>query len=172
MLRTLARVGRARRNGLSICLFPSRGLATGTAEFPSSSTAPAPTGEGRRRIGFRVRLTCKPDLLQQYKEAHKSVWPDMQEALQRSGWHNYSLFLGDDGIMFGYFEADATFQDALDNMGNEAINKTWQDAMKVFVPDVDPQNIGAATVGARVGGRVGGCHVVGSRIASPCARHQ
>jgi L-rhamnose mutarotase len=151
MLRTSARAGRAR---LFNCFLPSRGLATGKAKFPSSSTAPAPTAEGRRRIGFRVRLTCKPELLEKYKEAHKSVWPDMQDALRRSGWHNYSLFLGDDGVMFGYFEADTTFNDSLDNMGKEAINKTWQDAMKVFVPDVDPLNVGAATVGRKVGGWV------------------
>ena len=49
--------------------------------------------------------------------------------------------------MFGYFEADRDFQSALDLMGNEAINKTWQDAMKHFVPDVDPENVEAAQVG-------------------------
>ena len=116
------------------------------AEFPSTSTAAAPTREGRKRIGFQFRLTCKPELLQQYKDAHTKVWPEMQEALRRSGWHNYSLFLGSDGLMFGYFEADRSFQESLDRMGSEAINATWQDAMKIFVPDVDPDDVDAATV--------------------------
>jgi L-rhamnose mutarotase len=28
----------------------------------------------------------------------------MLEALSRSGWHNYSLFMRADGTLFGYFE--------------------------------------------------------------------
>ena len=38
----------------------------------------------------------------------EDVWPEMRDALHRCGWHNYSLFLDDDGTLFGYFETDAT----------------------------------------------------------------
>lgn len=125
-----------------------RSFASVDASFPSSSTASAPTREGRKRVGFRLNLTCKPELLEEYKLAHQRVWPEMQVALRDSGWHNYSLFLGPDGVMFGYFEADEGLQDSLDRMGSKAINETWQDAMKKFAPDADAAGLDSATVRA------------------------
>ena len=35
---------------------------------------------------------------------HAAVWPEMLDALRRTGWHNYSLFMAPDGRLFGYFE--------------------------------------------------------------------
>ena len=43
-------------------------------------------------------------MLEDYKKHHEAVWPEMLEALRRHGWHNYSLFMRDDGLLFGYFE--------------------------------------------------------------------
>ena len=44
----------------------------------------------RPRICFMLQV--KPDLLDEYRRRHAAVWPDMIAALQRTGWHNYSLF--------------------------------------------------------------------------------
>ena len=33
----------------------------------------------------------------------------MLDALRRTGWHNYSLFMREDGLLFGYFEAEESF---------------------------------------------------------------
>ena len=49
-------------------------------------------------------LQVKPDRLAEYRERHRSVWPDMLAALTETGWHNYSLFLRDDGLLVGYLE--------------------------------------------------------------------
>ena len=57
--------------------------------------------------------------LDEYKEHHRSVWPEMMEALARTGWHNYSLFLSDDGLLIGYFETPGTFDEALAGMSSE-----------------------------------------------------
>ena len=46
----------------------------------------------------------KPDRLAEYKEWHKRVWPEMLDAIREAGWHNYSLFLREDGLLVGYFE--------------------------------------------------------------------
>src|SRR5579871_2281884 len=43
-----------------------------------------------QRICFLLQV--KPDRLEEYKERHKSVWPEMRAALSATGWHNYSLF--------------------------------------------------------------------------------
>ena len=52
---------------------------------------------------------------------HEAVWPEMQEALVRCGWHNYSLFCREDGFAVGYFETEKGLQSALDAMGKEPV---------------------------------------------------
>ena len=37
-----------------------------------------------------------------------------------------------DGLLFGYFEAEESFQASLDGMDKEAINAKWQDSMAPF----------------------------------------
>jgi L-rhamnose mutarotase len=83
-----------------------------------------------KRVGFILKV--KPDKLDEYREHHRAVWPDMQDALRRTGWHNYSLFLRDDGLLFGYFEADDSFQSSLDGMAREEVNARWQEFMAPY----------------------------------------
>ncbi len=87
-----------------------------------------------KRIGFLLKV--KQDKLAEYKAHHQAVWPEMLDALRRTGWHNYSLFLRDDGLLFGYFEADESFQASLDGMAREAINQRWQDFMAPYFEGV------------------------------------
>jgi L-rhamnose mutarotase len=70
-------------------------------------------------------LQVRPDKLEEYKELHKHVWPEMQQALRETGWHNYSLFLRDDGTLIGYLETE-DFQAALDGMAKREVNARWQ----------------------------------------------
>ena len=83
-----------------------------------------------KRIGFLLKV--KEDRIAEYKAHHQRVWPDMLEALTRAGWHNYSLFMREDGLMFGYFEAPDDFQAALDGMEKEEVNARWQDFMAPY----------------------------------------
>ena len=55
---------------------------------------------------YCFNLQVRPDRLDEYVERHRAVWPEMQAALRDTGWHNYSLFLRDDGLLIGYVEAD------------------------------------------------------------------
>jgi L-rhamnose mutarotase len=80
-----------------------------------------------KRVGFLLKV--KQDMIADYKKQHEAVWPEMQDALRRTGWHNYSLYLRDDGLLFGYFEAEEDFQTSLDGMSKEAINIKWQEFM-------------------------------------------
>ena len=82
------------------------------------------------RVGFLLKV--KPDKIAEYKERHKAVWPEMLDALRRTGWHNYSLFMRDDGTLFGYLETPESFQTALDGMSREEVNARWQDFMAPF----------------------------------------
>ena len=83
-----------------------------------------------KRVGFLLKV--KQDRIDEYKAHHRAVWPEMLDALSRNGWHNYSLFMREDGLMFGYFEAEDTFAAALEGMSNEEVNKRWQDMMSPF----------------------------------------
>ena len=88
-----------------------------------------------KRIGFILKV--RQDKIEEYKKAHENVWPEMKEALNRTGWHNYSLFLRDDGLLFGYFETPADFATALKGMEKEPINEKWQAAMAPFFEALD-----------------------------------
>ena len=55
----------------------------------------------------------------------------MLDALRRAGWHNYSLFLRDDGLLVGYVETP-DFDRALAGMAHTEVNRRWQAEMKDF----------------------------------------
>lgn len=88
-----------------------------------------------KRVG--IILKVKKEKMDKYREVHKTVWPEMKEALRRTGWLNYSLFMRDDGLLFGYFETPVDFQTALDGMDKEAINEKWQAAMAPYFESLD-----------------------------------
>ena len=83
-----------------------------------------------KRIGFVIKV--KPERIEEYKVHHKQVWPDMLEALRRTGWHNYSLFMREDGLLFGYFETPESLQAAQAGMALEEVNHRWQEFMAPY----------------------------------------
>ena len=82
-----------------------------------------------QRICFVLQV--RPERLAEYKERHKQVWPEMLEALSATGWHNYSLFLREDGMLIGYMET-RDFQGALKGMEALEVNERWQREMQPF----------------------------------------
>lgn len=81
------------------------------------------------RICFHLRL--RPDRVEEYKERHRHVWPDMLDALRETGWRNYSLFLTDDGLLTGYLECE-DFDESVKAMGRLEVNERWQSGMSEF----------------------------------------
>jgi L-rhamnose mutarotase len=81
------------------------------------------------RVCFLLRV--RPDRLEEYKERHRAVWPEMQQALRATGWGNYSLFLSGDGLLVGYLETD-DFGAALAAMEATEVNARWQAEMAEF----------------------------------------
>ncbi len=88
-----------------------------------------------KRVGFILKV--RQEKLAEYRKAHEQVWPEMLAALSRTGWHNYSLFMRDDGLLFGYFETPKDFKSALDGMEKEGINARWQKAMKPYFENLE-----------------------------------
>jgi L-rhamnose mutarotase len=89
-----------------------------------------------RRVCFLLKV--RPERMAEYRGRHQAVWPEMQEALRATGWHNYSLYLRDDGLLVGYFETD-DLQAALDGMAATEVNARWQAEMAEFFEDLDGQ---------------------------------
>ena len=86
------------------------------------------------RVGFLLKV--REERLEEYKKHHEAVWPEMLDALRRHGWRNYSLFLAEDGRLFGYFEAEESFQASLDGMATEEVNTRWQTFMSDYFEDL------------------------------------
>jgi L-rhamnose mutarotase len=81
------------------------------------------------RVCFQLQV--KPERLEEYKERHRSVWPEMLRALSDTGWHNYSLFLRRDGLLVGYFETPS-LEAAQAGMAETAVNTRWQAEMAEY----------------------------------------
>jgi L-rhamnose mutarotase len=86
------------------------------------------------RVCFQLQV--RPDRLEEYTLRHRAVWPEMLEALAATGWHNYSLFLREDGLLIGYFETPDP-QTAIDGMDATEVNARWQREMAEFFVDLD-----------------------------------
>jgi L-rhamnose mutarotase len=87
-----------------------------------------------RRYCFTLQV--RPDRLQEYREAHAAVWPEMLRALHDSGWRNYSLYLREDGLLVGVVETDnlAAAQEAMERT---EVNARWQAEMAPFFVGLD-----------------------------------
>ena len=86
------------------------------------------------RVCFQLQV--KADRLEEYKARHRAVWPEMLQALADNGWHNYSLFLREDGLLIGYLETPS-LQDALAGMARTEVNARWQAEMAGFFEELD-----------------------------------
>lgn len=83
-----------------------------------------------KRVGFLLKV--KREKMAEYIQHHERVWPEMLQALRESGWHNYSLFIREDGLLFGYFETEESLAEAQAQMAGREINARWQEFMAPY----------------------------------------
>jgi len=81
------------------------------------------------RVCFQLHV--RPERIAEYRERHRTVWPEMLDALSEAGWSNYSLFLRPDGLLIGYLETE-DFEAATAAMDATDINARWQADMAPF----------------------------------------
>ena len=82
-----------------------------------------------RRYCFTLQVD--PARLEEYRRRHAAVWPDMLVALRDAGWHDYSLFLREDGLLVGDFRTP-DLAAALAGMERTDVNARWQAEMAPF----------------------------------------
>ena len=90
-----------------------------------------------QRICFALHV--RPEKMEEYKDWHRRVWPEMLDALRETGWHNYSLFLRPDGMLIGYVETP-DFAAAKAGMATREINERWQKLMAPFFMNLPGTN--------------------------------
>ena len=83
-----------------------------------------------KRVGFLLKV--RQEKIAEYVKHHEHVWEEMLQALRESGWHNYSLFIREDGLLFGYFETEESLAVAQAKMAEREINTRWQEFMAPY----------------------------------------
>lgn len=73
----------------------------------------------------------RPDRLDEYRERHAAVWPEMLEALRDCGWRDYHLFLSPSGLLVGFVDVD-DYDAAQAAMAQTGVNARWQAEMSEF----------------------------------------
>ena len=81
-------------------------------------------------------LQVRPDLIEEYVERHRAVWPEMLAALAETGWRDYSLFLREDGLLVGIVESD-DLAAARAAMARTDVNARWQAEMAPYFTDLE-----------------------------------
>ena len=85
------------------------------------------------RVCFQLQV--RPERIADYRQRHTAVWPEMLQALKRTGWTNYSLFLRADGLLIGYLETP-DLAAAQEGMAATEVNSHWQAQMGEFFVDL------------------------------------
>ena len=82
-------------------------------------------------------LQVRRDRMAEYAERHAAVWPEMLRALHDTGWHNYSLFLREDGLLVGYLETPSSIAEAQAAMARTEVNARGQAEMAAFFTGIE-----------------------------------
>ena len=82
-----------------------------------------------QRVCFAIKV--KSTKIEEYKHWHANVWPEMLQALTDCGFRNYSLFMHEDGMVFGYLETE-NLEAANACMAQQEVNSLWQAEMSPF----------------------------------------
>lgn len=86
-----------------------------------------------KRYGMVIRV--RPEKLEEYKQLHAAVWPDVLKMIRACNIRNYSIY-HKDGYLFSYFEYQGS--DFAADMAKMAADPTTQRWWAVCEPSQDP----------------------------------
>jgi len=76
-----------------------------------------------RRFGMVIRL--KPDKVEEYKELHRNVWPEVLKTIKECHIQNYTIFYKD-GYLFSYYEYTGdNYEKDMEKMAADPITQKW-----------------------------------------------
>lgn len=87
---------------------------------------------------FAWKAVVKEGKLEEYKNRHANIWPELKDVLKAAGIQNYSIWnVGNE--LFGYFECMKGIEYAEAVQAKSAIVDKWNVYMKdVMVMEMDP----------------------------------
>jgi len=92
----------------------------------------------RRPVRCGMVLRVRPERLEEYKQHHAAVWPEVLAALARHSVRNYSIYHRD-GVLFSYFEywGDDFTADMKAMAADPAMRRWWalMEPMQTPYPD-------------------------------------
>ena len=78
-----------------------------------------------KRYGMVIGI--QPEKIQEYKELHTAVWPDVLKMISACNIRNYSIYLKDN-FLFSYFEyVGEDFDADMAKMAADPITRKWWD---------------------------------------------
>lgn len=83
-----------------------------------------------RRVGMTWQVN--PEHWDAYKAIHLDPWPELLEAIQDVGIHNYSIFAFGTRV-FAYMEVDGDVTTALDVLTQTDVKRKWDQEVTVWV---------------------------------------
>ena len=72
-------------------------------------------------------MVVKEGMEEKYREAHRHVWPEILEGLERVGIRNYTIFMMGRQL-FSYFEVE-DLEEAMAIIAADPVNARWQQEM-------------------------------------------
>jgi L-rhamnose mutarotase len=91
-----------------------------------------------KRVGMTWRV--KPAHWEEYKQIHLNPWPELIQAIQEVGIHNYSIFAfpqkdSTQGIrVFAYLEVEGDdVYEALNTLAKTGVKKKWDEEVGIWV---------------------------------------
>lgn len=94
------------------------------------------------RVAFHLQIA--PGMVDEYIARHSPVWPEMLAEIAASGRRDYSLFLGEEGRLFGYYETDDD-DAARAYLAASPVAARWEASMAEFFVGLEGRADQAAT---------------------------
>ena len=85
-------------------------------------------GAAMKRVCFLLQV--RKERVEDYLQAHQ-VWPEMLDAMRNVGIRDYSMFVREDGLLVGVFEAEDP-EESLRKLGETEVSRCWQEHMAPF----------------------------------------
>ena len=82
-----------------------------------------------KQIAFCLKI--KPEMKEEYKNAHDKIWPEYIKLMREAGLKNQSIFYMEDGTLFLYLEAENP-EESLRKIADHPLNLKWQKKMEKF----------------------------------------
>lgn len=95
----------------------------------------------KKRLAFKMRI--HPGVIEEYKERHENLWPELRKLLKKAGISEYSIFFDRETNYLFAFQKQAGNQGSQDLGATEVVKKWWNymaDLMETN-PDNSPVSV-------------------------------